>query len=114
MYFAGIYKRSLQPNPNIPPPQEHGWKIEGNDLVIDWMTLPPAPDTVMQLAYCLGGCKKSSCTDVNKCTCLENNVPCTDLCSCATKICSNVAGQVELGEEEEGDSDDVESSDAED
>ena len=101
----------MQATPDVPPPQDHGWKIEGNDLVIDWMTLPPAPDSVMELAHCTGSCKKSTCSDVSKCTCLENNVPCTDLCSCARKNCSNIAGQVNL-EEELDEDDEAEDSEA--
>uniref|UniRef100_UPI00358F73A3 uncharacterized protein n=1 Tax=Myxine glutinosa TaxID=7769 RepID=UPI00358F73A3 len=44
-YQAGIYKRSLQPNAEIPVPDGHGWKMESGELVINWMNLPPAPDS---------------------------------------------------------------------
>lgn len=106
--FTGIFKRSLQATPDVPSPQHHGWKIEDGNLVVDWMTLPPAPDSVMELAHCTSSCKKSSCSDASKCTCLENNVPCTDLCNCARKTCSNIAGQASFEDDEEDDDDDHE------
>ncbi|XP_014665128.1 PREDICTED: uncharacterized protein LOC106807336 [Priapulus caudatus] len=91
---SAIYKRSLQPNPVIPPPDGHGWKMDSSgELVIDWMNLPSAPESVMELANCTASCKRSGCNDVNICSCLENAIPYTDLCKCARMNCSNVGGQ---------------------
>uniref|UniRef100_UPI00358F3D52 uncharacterized protein n=1 Tax=Myxine glutinosa TaxID=7769 RepID=UPI00358F3D52 len=105
-YQAGIYKRSLQPNAEIPVPDGHGWKMESGELVINWMNLPPAPDGVMELAYCTGNCKKSKCGDADTCTCLQNNVPCIDLCKCARNNCCNITGHNDLDDDsEDSDSD---------
>ena len=93
----------MQATPDVPSLQHNGWKIEDGSLVVDWMTLPPAPDSVMELAHCTSSCKKSSCNDASKCTCLKNKVPCTDLCNCATKTCSNIAGQASFEDDEEDD-----------
>jgi len=93
--ISGIYKRSLQPIPDIPDPDGYGWMME-EELAIDWMTLPPAPDSVMELANCTGSCKKTRCSDETTCTCLQNNIPCTDLCKCGRNDCSNITGHVDF------------------
>jgi hypothetical protein len=94
---AAIYKRSLQPNAVIPLPDGHGWKMDSNgELIIDWMNRPSAPESVMQLANCTASCKKSGCNDASKCSCLENSIPCTDVCKCARVNFSNVGGQHDI------------------
>ncbi|XP_033638784.1 uncharacterized protein LOC117299363 [Asterias rubens] len=65
---TGIWKRSLQPTPEIPLPSNHGWKMKNGNLLINWMTLPPAPDSVMEFANCSGSCTKNKCSDTNTCT----------------------------------------------
>ena len=47
-YQAAIYKRALDPHPAVPSPHGHGWKINGDDISIHWMDLPPAPNSVME------------------------------------------------------------------
>lgn len=75
------------------------------ELVIEWMTQPSAPDSVMALAHCTAGCKKSGCGDATKCTCLQNGIPCTDLCKCARVNCSNVGGHHTADETDEDEDD---------
>ena len=109
LFVSAMYKRSLQPNAVIPRPEGHGWKMDTNEeLSINWMNQPSAPDSVMELANCTASCRKSGCNDASKCTCLENKIPCTDLCKCARINCSNVGGQQEDedSESEESDVDD--------
>uniref|UniRef100_UPI00358EF969 uncharacterized protein isoform X2 n=1 Tax=Myxine glutinosa TaxID=7769 RepID=UPI00358EF969 len=111
----GIYKRSLQPIPDIPDPDGYGWMME-EELAIDWMTLPPAPDSVMELANCTGSCKKTRCSNETTCTCLQNNIPCTDLCKCGRNDCSNITGHVDFddkNDDKDSRSEDEEDSDAE-
>ena len=36
-FQSGIYKRSLQQRPDIPPPVDYGLKLHDNELEIDWM-----------------------------------------------------------------------------
>uniref|UniRef100_UPI00358DF722 uncharacterized protein n=1 Tax=Myxine glutinosa TaxID=7769 RepID=UPI00358DF722 len=114
-YQAGIYKRSLQPIPDIPDPDGYGWMME-EELAINWMTLPPAPDSVMELANCTGSCKKTRCSNETTCTCLQNNIPCTDLCKCGRNDCSNITGHVDFddkNDDKDSRSEDEEDSDAE-
>ena len=91
----------MQATQDVPPPKHHSWKVEDGNLVV-------AADSVMELAHCTSSCKKSSCSDASKYTCLENNVPCTDLCNCARKTCRNIAGQASFDNDEEDDEDDHE------
>lgn len=91
-FFEGVYKRSLHANPEIPSPDHHGWKMENGELIIHWMNLPPAPESLMDLIHCSAKCKKSQCTDANICTCLQNKVPCTDLCKCIRDTCCQITG----------------------
>lgn len=94
-YQAAIYKRSLESNPMYPSPTEHGWRITNGEISLIWGDLPPAPDIVLELSNCSARCKRSNCTDEGKCTCLQNKLPCTDLCKCARRNCSNVTGHAD-------------------
>ena len=85
-YQAAIYRRSLESQPDIPPPINHGWKIEGESFGITWMTLPPAPHSLLELVHCQ--CKATHCVK-GRCTCRQNQLPCTDICKCVD--CSNSA-----------------------
>lgn len=75
-YQAGIWRRSLQGCPQIPSPFDHGWKLEDDQLQIDWMTSEPAPKAVLELLSCQ--CRKKC--ELPQCTCLKNGLNCTDLC----------------------------------
>ena len=33
-------------------PQEHGWTLINNMLTINWMTISPAPDSVLEFLSC--------------------------------------------------------------
>lgn len=99
-YQAAIYKRALDPHPVVPSPHGHGWKVNSDDIFIHWMDLPPAPNSVMELAHC--PCKKSQCAK-GKCSCLENNLLCTDLCKCSN--CENMQSDQQCTLPESDDSD---------
>ena len=62
-YQACIFRRCLEQMPEIPTPNGMGWKLEEVDgkraLQIDWCSLPPAPDDILELTNC--SCKKGSC-----------------------------------------------------
>ena len=86
-YPAAIYKRALDPHPAVPSPHGHGWKINGDDISIHWMDLPPAPTSVMEFAHC--SCKKK--------------LPYTDLCKCSN--CENMQSDEQCTLPENDDSD---------
>ena len=59
-----------------PEPEGHGWKLDEGKLVIDWMSDPPVPDTILEFLTC-------SCTRafVNPtCVCILNGLQCTNMC----------------------------------
>jgi hypothetical protein len=113
-YQASIYKQSLVQMPSHPPPVGHGWQMENGELTIHWGSLPPAPESILELVNCTGRCRRTNCSDSEKCTCLENGIPCTDLCKCKRDTCSNVSGQVDDTEDESDISDsEAENSDLE-
>ena len=59
-FQAMIYKLSLTQKQDLPSSKDHGWKFDDDDVnLIDWMSLPSAPDSINELAYCT--CKKSNC-----------------------------------------------------
>ena len=74
----------LEANPKIPEPESHGWKIDKEKQVIEWMSNPPAPDTGLELlSY------SCFCACVNRtCVCIMNGLQCTDLCRLIT--CENM------------------------
>jgi hypothetical protein len=59
-YQAAVWRKSLEQNPNIPSPESgHGWVLEDDHLVVEWMTGPPAPEVVLEFMACT--CSKA-CT----------------------------------------------------
>ncbi|XP_046856604.1 uncharacterized protein LOC124449684 [Xenia sp. Carnegie-2017] len=83
-YQAAIWRSCLQPQMDIPPPDENGWKTIDGKLQIVWMTIPPAPDSLLDNVNC--GCK-TGCNS-QRCSCNKAGVKCTDVCSCTA--CTNV------------------------
>ena len=102
-YQALIWKNCLKPLPTIPEPEGHGWKIENGDLVIDWTSIAPAPDTILELLSC--NCARS-CN--NNCVCVTNGLRCTDMFR--MKNCSNMADEGDDSDSEEDDDESGESS----
>ena len=86
-YQAGIWRRSLEPQPVIPEPHGHnqGWVLDSNeDLLVDWLSLPSAPECVLEFVSC--GCR-TGCM-LGRCSCHRQSLPCTDVCSCSD-VCTN-------------------------
>ena len=56
------------------------------NLEINWITCKPAPDECIELSYCV--CP-NECVP-NSCICMDNDLPCTDMCKadCKKKISS--------------------------
>ena len=48
-FQAAIWRRCLEPKPNVPSPSEHGWTEEDGKLNILWMRSVPAPEVVLEL-----------------------------------------------------------------
>ncbi|KAG0724746.1 hypothetical protein GWK47_039977 [Chionoecetes opilio] len=82
---TAIWRRSLEGNPDVPPPRGHGWKLKvigdqeelrSRKSQIDWMDLATAPETIMELLAC--NCSKTC--RLPKCTCVINGLKCSELC----------------------------------
>ena len=59
----------------------HGWMIDDEQIVVDWMQDKPAPQVVMELIAlkCCGVCKASECQ------CIANALKC--LTACENQLC---------------------------
>ena len=98
-YQAAIWRRSLERHPNIPSPEGHGWLLEDDQLKIDWMKGPPAPDAVLEFLAC-------KCTKVCRppgCQCITNGIKCTPACKLQT--CDNMVEEDNLDIQEHTDED---------
>ena len=87
-YQAMVWNNDIVPDPQLPSPQNFGWKLEDNEWLPVMTTLPPAPKAVIQLVKC--DCVKDRCSN-NRCQCRKANLNCTDLCNCSDSgdLCEN-------------------------
>ena len=61
-------------------PTKHGWeRVKDGQIDIQWTTLKPAPDALLEFMAC--NCKKTKCAS-KKCRCYKANLNCKDLCGC--------------------------------
>ena len=105
-YQAGIWQRSLQPCPDIPPPEEtNAWELnEEDDLIIKWMVGLPAPEVVLDLL----SCRCRNICKAPKCECIVNGLKCSDACNCYLENCSNLHISDETEDDQEQDTSDDE------
>ena len=86
-YQTAIWRRSLEVNPDVPPPTDHGWKVEviggQEELVVHRTDLATAPESIMELL----ACNFSKTCSLPKYTCVINGMKCSDLCRLST--CEN-------------------------
>jgi hypothetical protein len=82
-YQTAVWNQSLLPQMNVPSPAGNGWILDGEYKIV-WMTLPPAPDSLLEIVKCT--CKTGCNTQ--RCSCLKAQLKCGDLCSCET--CTNI------------------------
>lgn len=105
-YQAGIWRRCLEQDPQVPSPVSRGWKIERDEegveqLVLDWMDGQPAPEAVLDLLAC--NCSRK-CT-LPKCECMANGLKCTDMCKLADCENQPSISDSEDSSDEDGDDD---------
>ena len=70
--------------PDLPPIKENGWSERQGAYVPVMCLSLLAPQAVIELTKC--GCK-SDCK--GRCGCFKNGIPCTPLCKCFGKNCTN-------------------------
>lgn len=97
-FQAYIWKRCLSQFIDAPDVKNHGWNIENDEIVVDWMDTDCAVEMLKELISCgcKSGCKKRSCK------CLKNELSCTKICKCIK--CEN--GKNDIAESSEEDCDD--------
>jgi len=108
-YQAAVWRRSLDPKPYVPAPENHGWRTtDDGRLEICWMTGLPAPQVVLDFMFC--ECRKAC--EPGDCVCLDNNLPCTD--ECRLKDCSNTKDSdlvLDVSDDESSDNDESDDED---
>ena len=79
-YTALQWKSSHLASPYLPDPTEFGWYWESNAKTYEptMTTLPPAPESVIDLSMC--HCK-TKCTTL-RCKCKKNALVCSEMCLC--------------------------------
>ncbi len=93
-YQACIWKRALQQVIAAPNINECGWSVVDDHIEIVWMTIPPAPEGILENVNC--GCQ-SGCT-TRRCVCKRAALKCTSLCRCYN--CTNQKESESDAEEE--------------
>ena len=75
-----VWFRDVISHQNLPPFVEYGWSIDEHGLASPiTMTLPPAPDAIIELVKY--GCVQSKCENA-RCKCVRSGLECTELCGC--------------------------------
>ena len=83
----------------IPSPIGNAWQLSDGEIEIQWMTRPPAPDSLLECtAY---KCKTGSQT--KRCSCQKAGLKCTELCSCVGCRNGDVDEDEENGQNESDD-----------
>ena len=104
-FQAAIWRGCLQPQICIPEADGKGCKLTNDQLCVVWMTIPPAPDSLLEFVHC--GCKTGCGTQ--QCSCQRASLKCTDVCSCVG--CTNMDGDDLQGTESDEEADYQSSSD---
>ena len=96
-YQTAVWSRCLTAHMNVPSPIGNGWKLADGEIEIEWMTRPPAPESLLEYTDCK--CKTGCLT--NRCSCKKASLKCTELCSCAG--CNEASDGSDEDEEEQSD-----------
>lgn len=84
-YIAMRDKSYVTRSPDLPAIDQNGWQLDKGVYVPVHSLALPAPRAVIELTKC--GCK-TGCSA--RCSCCKNGLPCTPLCKCYDKNCTNV------------------------
>lgn len=99
-FQAAIWRRALEAEPRVPNPDGYGWTTTDDGISIDWMSLPPAPEALLDMIVC--GCTGFCST--GHCSCNRNGLSCTDACQCGDN-CNNPHNMWQTNELVDSDSD---------
>ena len=107
-YQAGIWRRCLEQDAQIPNPVGKGWTVDSGQLVVHWMDGEPAPQAILDLLAC--NCTRTC--QLPSCECMANGLKCTDMCKLPN--CGNQAAVTTDDESEDENDDEYEQEDEED
>lgn len=87
-YQTMVWNHDKVPNPNLPSPENYGWKKDDDQWLPVMTKKPPAPKAIIELVKC--GCVKQRCS-TNRCQCRKAGLSCTELCTCSDddEACEN-------------------------
>ena len=100
-YQAAIWKRCLEPHPNVPSPHGHGWEVIDDDISIVWITQASAPDIITKKRRC--GCKSNHPCSTRRCSCRHRAMQCTALCLCSDDCFNNDTAALDDSESDDSD-----------
>lgn len=98
-YQALIWYKADEPKPDIPQPEDCGWKVDSTGLSLrpQLMTLPPVPTACIELVTC--GCK-TTCSS-QRCSCRKHNISCSAACSCQESCLNTTQPAEDSGSDDE-------------
>jgi uncharacterized protein YdcH (DUF465 family) len=85
-YQSLVWHKTMEPKPDIPSAKDYGWKVVNDVLVPVLVTLPPVPESCINLVRC--SCSGTCIT--KRCGCRKSKMVCTGMCKC-TGHCLHVA-----------------------
>ena len=74
-----VWKQAISSVVNLPNIQNAGWRVAGGNMEILWMSIPIAPEGLVENTHC--SCK-SGCNS-RRCLCSKANLKCTSVCRCS-------------------------------
>ena len=87
IFQSMVWATCLQPKQNVLSVSGNGWYVKDGDTETVLMNIESAPKGLIDLTAC--SCKKSACGS-RICTCRQNELACTEFCSCvADESCLN-------------------------
>ena len=88
-FASYIAKQSLKSAPHLPSPLHNGWNSSGKGLEITRLTEDPIPSQIANTIYCKYSSKAKACA-TKSCSCVKNNIKCSDFCACQDlNVCRN-------------------------
>ena len=112
MLSALVMKNATNQQPQLPEPDQMGWKWNEDHLLeAITSTQPQYPDNAASISSC--GCTTSKCK--GRCKCKAAGIPCTKFCKCRAKedLCCRVQEAMDV-EETDDDGTDSEANDPDD
>ena len=82
-YMTFVWKNACEPAPQLPNPEDFGWKLKNDQFDAIMTNAPPVPNAIVELSFC----KCKTACNTNRCKCHKNDLLCTEMCYCET--CEN-------------------------